>query len=73
MKGSFSDVKDPFSRMSGAGHSLRRLIEGGPLPLERAVRIVRQACEGVAAAHAMGILHRDLSPGNVLRLTRGAR
>ena len=50
------------------GLDLRRLVTdaGGALPVERAVRIVRQACEGVAAAHRLGILHRDLSPENIL-------
>lgn len=50
------------------GPDLRRLVDeaGGALPAERAVRIVRQACEGVAAAHQLGILHRDLSPENIL-------
>ncbi|MFT3767401.1 MAG: protein kinase [Minicystis sp.] len=50
------------------GPDLRRLVEdaGGALPIERAVRIVRQACEGVTAAHRLGILHRDLSPENIL-------
>src|SRR6185437_12237195 len=40
--------------------------EGGKLPIERAVGIVQQACEGVAAAHARKILHRDLRPANIL-------
>jgi eukaryotic-like serine/threonine-protein kinase len=50
------------------GPDLRRLVRaaGGRLPVERAVRIVRQACEGVAAAHQLGILHRDLQPENIL-------
>jgi len=50
------------------GVDLRRLADqaGGALPVERAVRIVRQACEGVDAAHQLGILHRDLSPENIL-------
>ena len=50
------------------GPNLRQLVQqaGGTLPVERAVSIVRQACEGVAAAHALGILHRDLKPENIL-------
>ncbi len=39
---------------------------GGALPVEQAVSIVRQACEGVAAAHALRIFHRDLRPENIL-------
>jgi serine/threonine-protein kinase len=50
------------------GPNLRQLVDrcGGTLPVERAVSILRQACEGVAAAHALGILHRDLKPENIL-------
>jgi tRNA A-37 threonylcarbamoyl transferase component Bud32 len=50
------------------GPNLQQLVElcGGTLAVERAVSLVRQACEGVAAAHALGILHRDLKPENIL-------
>jgi serine/threonine-protein kinase len=50
------------------GPNLRQLLrsEGGRLPVERALRLLQQACEGVAAAHAEGILHRDLKPENLL-------
>jgi len=37
----------------------------GPLPQELAVRIVGQACMGLAKAHAAGIVHRDIKPGNM--------
>jgi serine/threonine-protein kinase len=50
------------------GTDLRQLVTkaGGRLPVEQAVRIVRQACEGMAAAHAMKMVHRDLKPDNLL-------
>lgn len=37
-----------------------------PLPLCRALEILRDVARGVAYAHAQGVLHRDLKPGNVL-------
>ena len=37
----------------------------GQLPVPEAVRIVRQACQALIAAHARGIVHRDIKPGNL--------
>jgi serine/threonine protein kinase len=48
------------------GPSLADLVRSGPLPPAEAVRLTRGAAEGVAYAHAHGILHRDLKPHNVL-------
>ncbi len=41
------------------------LDEVGTLPAPRTVRIVRQVCSALAAAHARGIVHRDVKPENV--------
>lgn len=38
----------------------------GALPVERAVKLFRQVCEGIAAAHAEGVIHRDLKPQNIM-------
>src|SRR4051812_37813767 len=37
----------------------------GPLPPERSVAILRQACRSLAEAHAAGVLHRDIKPHNL--------
>jgi len=49
------------------GPTLHQLIQRpGRLGLERAVRLVRQVCEAMAEAHAHGVIHRDLKPGNII-------
>ena len=49
------------------GRSVYDVIASGqPIPLRDAVRIVRQAAEGMVAAHEMGIIHRDVKPSNII-------
>jgi len=49
------------------GRSLRELLNAGaPLALARTLAFASQMGEGLACAHAAGILHRDLKPGNVM-------
>ena len=48
------------------GHDLgAELGRSGRLPIDLAVDYVRQACSGIAEAHALGIVHRDLKPENL--------
>ena len=50
-----------------AGKSLQeRIDQTGPLPVEEIVRIGMQAARGLAAAHAVGLIHRDVKPSNIL-------
>jgi eukaryotic-like serine/threonine-protein kinase len=54
------------------GQDLATLMASGKrLSVETAVEYVMQACEGVASAHALGIVHRDIKPENLF-LTQAA-
>ena len=43
----------------------QRLEREGRVPLPTAVQIVKQVASALAVAHAEGVVHRDLKPGNV--------
>ena len=54
------------------GESLAQLvIREAPLPVERSLRIARQVASALGAAHAKGIVHRDVKPENVYLIRRG--
>ncbi|GHG81883.1 hypothetical protein GCM10012319_35550 [Comamonas sp. KCTC 72670] len=57
----------------GRGYIAMRFVDGQPLgqlartlTLEQKVLLLRQAAEGVHAAHGAGLIHRDIKPGNIL-------
>jgi serine/threonine-protein kinase len=72
-------VQDVDVLESGIPYMVMELLEGrdlesialeSPLPMDRAVDYLLQACEALAEAHAAGIVHRDLKPGNLFLAQR---
>src|SRR5258708_5463272 len=45
----------------------------GPQPAARVISILRQACESLEEAHAAGMVHRDVKPGNLFLCRVGKR
>ena len=48
------------------GRNVRQLVNGRPLSLESALSIALQTADALGAAHARGIIHRDIKAGNVM-------
>jgi len=60
-EGSFYYVMELLS-----GRDLESLVrEFGPVPANRAIYLLRQACHSLADAHARGLVHRDVKPANI--------
>lgn len=75
------DVLDIGTNDEGDVYFVMELLEGtnlahsiereGPMAVRRAVHITRQVCRALSAAHAAGIIHRDLKSENIILTTRG--
>jgi serine/threonine-protein kinase len=54
------------------GRTLADYLAGGGRVLpERAIGVAQDVCEALAAAHAQGVIHRDIKPGNIMLDPRG--
>src|SRR5215471_1077453 len=54
------------------GLNLYQLVEkDGPQPPARVAHILRQVCGALAEAHAVGLIHRDINPANIILSERG--
>jgi serine/threonine protein kinase len=57
---------DYFVMKYVTGHSLDQLLEQGPLPVDQARRVLKEAALALGHAHKRGIVHRDVKPANIM-------
>jgi serine/threonine protein kinase/tetratricopeptide (TPR) repeat protein len=53
------------------GQTLKEKIESGPLKIDKALKIVIQAADGLQAANEKGIVHRDIKSANIMITEKG--
>src|ERR1017187_4725586 len=54
------------------GPTLGEVIPVGGMPVERVLELARMILDGLAAAHAQGVIHRDLKPSNIMVTSSGS-
>ena len=54
-----------------AGATVAAMLADGPLSVVQAIAIAAQTCDGLAAAHAAGVIHRDIKPANLILTPAG--
>jgi serine/threonine-protein kinase len=70
--GSLPDGSTYFVMEFLDGLSLTQAIEQfRPMPADRVIRVAKQLCDGLGAAHERNIVHRDLKPDNIYLVKRG--
>jgi eukaryotic-like serine/threonine-protein kinase len=55
------------------GETLEKRLEKGPLPLGETLKYGAQIADGLDKAHRIGVVHRDLKPGNIMLTKSGAK
>jgi serine/threonine protein kinase len=54
------------------GREVKKLIrEKADFDIEEKVRVIRESCAGLQSAHEIGVIHRDIKPGNIIVQNRG--
>jgi serine/threonine protein kinase len=63
----------PFYVMPWLGSTtLETIVRSGPVPVARAIGLLRMACKGLASAHAIELTHRDVKPQNLMLVDTGS-
>ncbi|MBX3185179.1 MAG: protein kinase [Polyangiaceae bacterium] len=68
--GSMSDGTLYIAMEFVSGSPLDRIVEQGPMPPARVLKVMKQICGALDEAHKQGVVHRDLKPENVILTTR---
>src|SRR6266567_449058 len=55
------------------GETLERRLERGPLPIAQALRHAIEIADALEKAHHLGVVHRDLKPGNIMLTKSGVK